>query len=217
MYESVEFLTASAASALLPGRRRLSHASLLEDVGSVQVAHRAGVLRDAPHTVAGSDLCPDPRHVVALEFRRPVGGEVEQALGHDKRWDELELHLGDVRSTLAREQHGAQLLVVVGALANVLDRHRDGRIGLLEQVDLVLDVWHPSPEGQLGRRRERLVDLLLRNRPGLAVAGGLGANPEIAKMPQPRAAATLGAFLLMDLFSLLVAATMTGWSPLDRR
>ena len=45
----------------------------------------------------------------------------------------------------------------------------------------------------------------------------LDANPEIAKMPQPRAAATLGAFLLMDLFSLLVAATMTGWSPLDRR
>ena len=43
------------------------------------------------------------------------------------------------------------------------------------------------------------------------------ANPEIAKMPQPRAAATLGAFLLMDLFSLLVAATMTGWSPIDRR
>src|SRR5688500_4775862 len=42
-------------------------------------------------------------------------------------------------------------------------------------------------------------------------------NPAMARMPQPRAAATLGALLFMELFSLLVAATVTGWSPVGRR
>src|SRR3712207_4644368 len=94
---------------------------------------------------------------------------------HTRYWrdwssDVCSSDLRDVGRPLAGLQRAAQLLVVGQALADVLDSDVDLGVLLLEEGDLVLDVGHPGPEGELGRGVEGLLDLLLGNRAGLASA-----------------------------------------------
>ena len=146
---SASFTAFAAVGVLVPRRGRLGDAGLRQDVLAIEVAHRSDVLRDRPHLLVGRDLVPRPVDVVAREVVRAVRREVEQGLGEHERRDVLVLDLRDIRCTLAGLDRAAQLLVVRQALADVLDLDVDGGVLLLEELDLVLDVGHPRPEGEL--------------------------------------------------------------------
>ena len=79
---------------------------------------------------------------------------------------------------------------MIQALADVLDLDVDRRVLLLEQVDLILNVGYPGPEGQVGGRVQRFFALRIRDLTvgaaraarGLTVGlpGSLGVQPASA-------------------------------------
>ena len=156
-----------------------------EQVVAVEQTHRARVLRDAPEAVVGVDLAPHPLGELGGDVGRGVRRQVEQrAVTQRERRDELELHLGDVRPALSGLDRRAELLVVRSALADVDDVDLDLRVRLREEVDLVLDVGHPGPEGQGGLGVQGLVDVGLRDRGGRGLWGAARAGVTAAASGQ---------------------------------
>ena len=153
-----------------------------QDVLAVQVAQGARVLRDRQHLVVDDALLPDPRHVVVRDVCRTVRREIEQLAAQAN--DEMNWYSSWTTSgPLPAFDGGAHLCVVIQALADVLDRDVDLRVLLLEQVDLILNVGHPGPEGQVGRRVQRFFVLRIRDRTGGAAraSGAAGGAARVIR------------------------------------